>query len=270
MARLPKVAEGFIRVEPRSSLFANAHKAITSGQDDGGSGILETIAPADEPRTPIETIEQRQLSMFGDPKKMGIYDPDTTAGSRSGQEAGKAGEQVGTSGKCHIGMDITFSMPKSASILAYIGDDKRLLDAENWARANGVALTDIRTSADGDAMRLEVRRSVGGHDDGAKVVEAAMPQFLETPPAKAWLARHALKTFRQPKNISVFMKGQRRLLYDRSLALSRERMGAKAMKHGFFEILIRLSLFENSEFHRNLWFESGDAPYPAARTGQPG
>ncbi|MGJ8535744.1 MAG: hypothetical protein ACSHW2_01195 [Parasphingopyxis sp.] len=48
----------------------------------------------------------------------------------------------------------------------YVGRFGSEREAENWAKGNGIALTDIRTSADGDGVRLETRRSQARRDDG--------------------------------------------------------------------------------------------------------
>ncbi|MCW2393531.1 MobF family relaxase [Sphingobium sp. B11D3A] len=64
------------------------------------------------------------------------------------------GRQVGTPGKHAHGSDFTFSMPKSASLLAYLSGDKRLLDANRkavlatmkWAEKN---LAEARVKIDG-------------------------------------------------------------------------------------------------------------------------
>ena len=61
------------------------------------------------------------------------------------------GTQVGKPGDRQLGMDLTFSMPKSASLLAYIGGDKRILEAHmgavktamRWVEAN-LAETRVR------------------------------------------------------------------------------------------------------------------------------
>lgn len=61
------------------------------------------------------------------------------------------GTQVGKPGDRRLGMDLTFSMPKSASLLAYVGGDKRILEAHmsavktamRWVEAN-LAETRVR------------------------------------------------------------------------------------------------------------------------------
>jgi conjugative relaxase-like TrwC/TraI family protein len=61
------------------------------------------------------------------------------------------GTQVGTIGDRRLGMDLTFSMPKSASLIAYVGGDKRVLQAHmgavktamRWVEAN-LAETRVR------------------------------------------------------------------------------------------------------------------------------
>jgi conjugative relaxase-like TrwC/TraI family protein len=61
------------------------------------------------------------------------------------------GTQVGKPGDRQLGMDLTFSMPKSASLIAYVGGDKRVLEAHmgavktamRWVEAN-LAETRVR------------------------------------------------------------------------------------------------------------------------------
>jgi conjugative relaxase-like TrwC/TraI family protein len=61
------------------------------------------------------------------------------------------GTQVGKAGDRRLGMDLTFSMPKSASLIAYVGGDKRVLQAHmgavktamRWVEAN-LAETRVR------------------------------------------------------------------------------------------------------------------------------
>ncbi len=61
------------------------------------------------------------------------------------------GTQVGKQGDRRLGMDLTFSMPKSASLIAYVGGDKRVLEAHmgavktamRWVEAN-LAETRVR------------------------------------------------------------------------------------------------------------------------------
>ncbi|MGJ8535743.1 MAG: MobF family relaxase [Parasphingopyxis sp.] len=54
------------------------------------------------------------------------------------------GEQVGRPGQRLLGMDLTFSMPKSASILALIGDDARILEAHRQAVRKTMAWAETR------------------------------------------------------------------------------------------------------------------------------
>ncbi|MGG2377440.1 relaxase domain-containing protein, partial [Salmonella enterica] len=43
------------------------------------------------------------------------------------------GEQIGDPARRRAGLDLTFSMPKSASVLAYVAGDERLLAAHMHA-----------------------------------------------------------------------------------------------------------------------------------------
>jgi conjugative relaxase-like TrwC/TraI family protein len=70
------------------------------------------------------------------------------------------GSQIGKPGDRRLGMDLTFSMPKSASLLAYVGGDKRILEAHmgavkstmRWVEAN-LAETRVRDNLGRNVVR---------------------------------------------------------------------------------------------------------------------
>lgn len=149
----PDVAEGgstpAVAPTGTRSIDADAGETIPFDPDRAG-GLPEGVSlppPASLSSTPANKMPLSNPSGKVDPKTFenilnGIL-PD--------------GTQVGKAGDRRLGMDLTFSMPKSASLLAYIGGDKRILAAHMGA---------VKTAmkwVEGNLAETRVRDEKGQH-----------------------------------------------------------------------------------------------------------
>lgn len=155
------------------------------------------------------------------------------------------GSQVGEgSGKDHKpGMDMTFSAPKSLSLLAYIGGDERLLDANlaavrqtlAWAeknlaearvRENGT----VRTEKTGNLVVALFQHDTSRNLDPQAHIHAVIANATQTADGK-WRALHNGQLWKQNSLLGAIYHSYLREKVE-ELGYETERTG----KHGTFEI----------------------------------
>lgn len=152
-----------------------------------------------------------------------------------------SGEGVAQVENRRAGYDLTFSMPKSASVLAYVAGDKRILTANqaavqkamNWVEKN---LAEGRKGADGTPVRTgNLVYALFQHDtsralDPQAHIHAVVANLTRLPDGK-WQALHADKLW---SNNSVIGS-----IYHAYLRSELEKLGYSVElkgKHGAFEI----------------------------------
>lgn len=153
------------------------------------------------------------------------------------------GEQIGDPDKRRAGIDLTFSMPKSASVLAYVAGDERLLAAHmqavrqtmGWVEKNLAEGRTYETNRKGDPVQTgHLTYAIFQHDTSRKldpqahlhVVVANLTRLGET-----WRALHNDELW---KNNSIIGS-----VYHATLRAMVEELGYQTRisgKHGQFEI----------------------------------
>ncbi|OAO02225.1 hypothetical protein A8B75_12310 [Sphingomonadales bacterium EhC05] len=153
------------------------------------------------------------------------------------------GSQVGDPGKRALGMDLTFSMPKSASLLSLVGGDTRITQAHvgavktamSWVEAN---LAEGRQKIDGRAVPVRTGNLVYAlfqHDTSRALdpqghVHAVIANMTRMPDGN-WRALHNGEIWRNNTVISS--------IYHAAFRDSLEKLGYAVVlqgKHGTFEI----------------------------------
>jgi len=154
------------------------------------------------------------------------------------------GEQVGNPKNRRVGMDLTFSMPKSASVLAYVGGDERILEANRAAVRETMGWTEKRFAEARSYIRSKSGDAVGTgklvfamfeHDTSRALdpqghihsVIANMTQDKDG----AWIALHNDELWKNNTSIGA--------AYHAALREKLEDLGYKTEltgKHGQFEI----------------------------------
>jgi len=153
------------------------------------------------------------------------------------------GSQVGEPGKRALGMDLTFSMPKSASLLSLVGGDTRITQAHvgavktamSWVEAN---LAEGRQKIDGRAVPVRTGNLVYAlfqHDTSRALdpqghVHAVIANMTRMPDGN-WRALHNGEIWRNNTVISS--------IYHAAFRDSLEKLGYTVQlqgKHGTFEI----------------------------------
>ena len=153
------------------------------------------------------------------------------------------GSQVGEPGKRAVGMDLTFSMPKSATLLSLVGGDTRITQAHmgavktamGWVEAN---LAEGRQKIDGRAVPVRTGNLVYAlfqHDTSRALdpqghVHAVIANMTRMPDGN-WRALHNGEIWRNNTVISS--------IYHAAFRDSLEKLGYAVQlqgKHGTFEI----------------------------------
>jgi conjugative relaxase-like TrwC/TraI family protein len=153
------------------------------------------------------------------------------------------GTQVGIVGKRALGIDLTFSMPKSASLIALVGGDKRIVDANmaavktamRWAEAN---LAEGRQKIDGRDVPVRTGNLVYAlfqHDTSRSLdpqghVHAVIANMTRMPGGE-WRALHNGEIWRNNTVIGSIYRAALRDALEK-LGYTTELTG----KHGTFEI----------------------------------
>ena len=153
------------------------------------------------------------------------------------------GEQVGDPARRRAGMDLTFSMPKSASVLAYVGGDQRLLDAHmqavrqtmGWVEKNFAEGRVYTENPKGNPVQTgNLAYAIFQHDTSRKLDPQAHLHVVIanlTKVAERWQALHNDQLWKNNSIIgSVYHAALRTLVED--LGYRTELTG----KHGQFEI----------------------------------
>lgn len=153
------------------------------------------------------------------------------------------GTQIGEPGKRALGMDLTFSMPKSASVLALVGGDKRINQAHmgavktamRWVEAN---LAEGRKKIDGRDVPIKTGNLVYAlfqHDTSRALdpqghIHAVIANMTRLPDG-SWRALHNGEIWRNNTVISS--------VYHAAFRGALEKLGYAVQlqgKHGAFEI----------------------------------
>jgi conjugative relaxase-like TrwC/TraI family protein len=183
----------------------------------------------------------------GKPAKLPLSNPSGKVDAATFQDIlnGKLpdGTQVGIVGKRALGMDLTFSMPKSASLLALVGGDKRIVEANlgavktamSWAEAN---LAEGRQKIDGRDVPVRTGNLVYAmfqHDmsrslDPQGHVHAVIANVTRMPGGE-WRALHNGEIWRNNTVIGSIYRAALRDALEK-LGYTTELTG----KHGTFEI----------------------------------
>ena len=153
------------------------------------------------------------------------------------------GEQVGDPERRRAGMDLTFSMPKSASVLAYVGGDQRLLDAHmqavrqtmGWVEKNFAEGRVYTENPKGDPVQTgNLAYAIFQHDTSRKLDPQAHLHVVIanlTKVGERWQALHNDQLWKNNSIIgSVYHAAMRTLVEE--LGYRTEFTG----KHGQFEI----------------------------------
>ena len=153
------------------------------------------------------------------------------------------GQQVGDPERRRAGMDLTFSMPKSASVLAYVGGDHRLLDAHlqavrqtmGWVEKNFAEGRVYTENPKGDPVQTgNLAYAIFQHDTSRKLDPQAHLHVVIanlTKVGERWQALHNDQLWKNNSIIgSVYHAALRTLIEE--LGYRTELTG----KHGQFEI----------------------------------
>lgn len=153
------------------------------------------------------------------------------------------GEQVGDPERRRAGIDLTFSMPKSASVLAYVAGDERLLAAHmqavrqtmGWVETNLAEGRTYESNRKGDPIRTgHLTYAMFQHDTSRKLDPQAHLHVVVanlTRVGEAWRALHNDELW---KNNSIIGS-----VYHAALRTMVEELGYQTRqtgKHGQFEI----------------------------------
>ena len=153
------------------------------------------------------------------------------------------GEQVGDPERRRAGMDLTFSMPKSASVLAYVGGDQRLLDAHmqavrqtmGWVEKNFAEGRVYTENPKGDPVQTgNLAYAIFQHDTSRKLDPQAHLHVVIANLTKVGDRWQALHNDQLWKNNSIIGS-----VYHAALRTLVEELGYRTEltgKHGQFEI----------------------------------
>jgi conjugative relaxase-like TrwC/TraI family protein len=153
------------------------------------------------------------------------------------------GEQVGDPERRRAGMDLTFSMPKSASVLAYVGGDQRLLDAHmqavrqtmGWVEKNFAEGRVYTENPKGDPVQTgNLAYAVFQHDTSRKLDPQAHLHVVIANLTKVGERWQALHNDQLWKNNSIIGS-----VYHAALRTLVEELGYRTEltgKHGQFEV----------------------------------
>lgn len=220
--------------------------AATVDQPDGAIGV-------DEPVKGPDAVDGARDSGAAGVGEGGPVDPAPSSNPTGKVDAkvfenilnGKLpdGTQVGIPGDRRLGMDLTFSMPKSASLIAYVGGDKRVLQAHmgavktamRWVEAN-LAETRVRDGERAHPVKTgNLVYALFQHDTSRALdpqghVHAVIANVTRLPNGK-WQSLHNGEIWRNNTVTSS--------IYHAAFRDALEKLGYKVElqgKHGTFEI----------------------------------
>jgi len=267
-------------IEDETSEPSDRIKGHTEKNDVGDSDASTNIAGEDGDEVPFDPeqaggIPEGVVQKEASPSEEQSFDPEIAGGgidssSPNSPEAEKAakmpltnptggveattfenilngklpdGTQVGEPGKRSLGMDLTFSMPKSASLLSLVGGDKRITQAHmsavkstmGWVEAN---LAEGRKKIDGRDVPVRTGNLVYAlfqHDTSRALdpqghVHAVIANMTRMPDG-SWRALHNGEIWRNNTVISS--------IYHAQFRDNLEKLGYQVQlegKHGTFEI----------------------------------
>ena len=215
-------------------------EVLPQGASEAPPELVSDVAATDAALDVDASGRRGQNLPLGNPS--GRVDPTTFENILNGKLPD--GTQVGEPGKRRLGMDLTFSAPKSVSVLGLVGGDKRLIEANMKAVQSAMRFAEKhfaegRVKEQGSAIPVRTGNLVYAlfaHDtsralDPQAHVHAVIANMTRMPNGD-WRSLHSDELW---KNNTVLGS-----VYNAALRENIEKLGYKvelAGKHGSFEIV---------------------------------